>query len=220
MLRGRSKQTPTWCCALSKRGGMTPASLAVCLPWVARQGVETSGSGAATLTCMKVRFERTRQRRYAVAVIRSQHGDLRMDPAPGFSELIPHDLVHLVVEEEFGLRDGIFGQLAAGGNAGTFVPTEELRTKAWARRVERLNRSTGTDMGRSEALAAQVYPRWLRRSGHLPGSHYVRQEPPPTDLSDTDLDRAFTRLDVLSGQWRAVDVGASLSVEWRWPERP
>ena len=61
---------------------------------------------AASLTGMQVRFERTGDRRYAVAVLRTQHGDLRMDPAPGYSDLIPHDLVHLVVEEEFGLRQG------------------------------------------------------------------------------------------------------------------
>src|SRR6478752_6374499 len=105
---------------------------------------------------MQVKFERTGQRRYAVAVLRSEHGDLRMDPAPGYSDLIPHDLVHLVVEEEFGLRDAIFGQLAAGGNAGTFVPTQETRTKAWARRVERRNKARGTQIGRSEQLAAAV----------------------------------------------------------------
>ncbi|RNL60533.1 hypothetical protein EFK50_19635 [Nocardioides marmoriginsengisoli] len=168
---------------------------------------------------MEVRFERTGTRRYAVAVLRSHHGDLRMDPAPGYSDLIPHDLVHLVVEEEFGLRDGIFGQLAAGGNAGTFVPTEELRTKAWARRTERRNRATGGDMERSEALVAQVYPRWLRHSGHLPGSHYVLQDPPPTDLSDTDLDRVIERLDVLSEEWRGVGVGTSMTVRWPWSER-
>lgn len=168
---------------------------------------------------MEVRFERTGHRRYAVAVLRNRHGDLRMDPAPGYSDLIPHDVVHLVVEDEFGLRDGIFGQLAAGGNAGTFVPTEELRTKAWARQVERRNRSTGRDMERSEDLAAQIYPRWLRHSGHLPGSHYVRQDPPPTDLSDTDLERVFKRLDALSKMWRAVDVGASMTVAWPWPEQ-
>lgn len=168
---------------------------------------------------MQVRFERTGGRRYAVAVLRQQHSDLRMDPAPGYSDLIPHDLVHLVVEEQFALRQGIFGQLAAGGNAGTFVPTEELRTKAWSRRVERRNRSTGRDMGRSEDLAAQVYPRWLRHSGHLPGSHYDRQDPPPTDLRPTDLDQAFKRLDALSTQWRAVEVGASMTVTWPWPEQ-
>ena len=168
---------------------------------------------------MKVRFERTGKHRYAVAVLRDEHGDLRMDPAPGYSDLIPHDLVHWVVEAEFGLRDGIFGQLAAGGNGGTFVPTEELRTKAWARQVERRNRSTGSQMGRSEALAAQVYPRWLRHSGNLPGSHYVRQDPPATELSEVELNRAIKRLDALSGQWRAVGLGGSMTVQWPWPER-
>ena len=171
------------------------------------------------MTGMQVRFERTDRRRYAVAVLRTRHGNLRLDPAPGYSDLIPHDLVHLVVEEEFGLRQGIFGQLAAGGNAGTFVPTDELRTKAWARQVERRNRSTGGGMVRSEDLAAQVYPRWLRHSGHLPGSHYVRQDPPPTDLSPTDLNQAFKRLDALSQQWRAVEIGGSMTLEWPWPER-
>lgn len=168
---------------------------------------------------MQVRFERTGQRRYAVAILRDQHGDLRMAPAPGYSDLIPHDLVHLVVEEECGLRDGIFGQLSAGGNAGTFVPTEELRTKAWARQVERRNRSTGTDMARSEELVAQVYPRWLRHSGHLPGSHYVQQEPPPTKLSGADLERLFVRLNRWSEVWGAVEIGAAMTVEWPWPER-
>jgi hypothetical protein len=168
---------------------------------------------------MEVRFERTGHRRYAVAVLRQRHGNLRMDPAPGYSTLIPHDSVHLAVEAEFGLRDGIFGQLAAGGNAGTFVPTEELRTRSWARRVERRNRSTGSDMGRSEELVAQVYPRWLRHGGHLPGSHYVRQDPPPTDLSRNELDRVFQRLDELSEQWLAIGVGASMTTTWPWPER-
>ncbi|MET3961519.1 hypothetical protein ABIE44_001453 [Marmoricola sp. OAE513] len=168
---------------------------------------------------MRVRFERTGERRYAVAVLRDRHGDLRMDPAPGYSDLIPHDLVHLVVEEQFELRKGIFGQLAAGGNAGTFVPTDELRTKAWARNVERRNRATGGDMARSEELAAQVYPRWLRHRGHLPGSHDVLQHPPPTDLTATDLDRAFERLDDLAAQWRGIEVGGAMTIDWRWPER-
>src|SRR5689334_18462280 len=155
-------------------GSVTPGGMTQCLLARRSKAGGTHSGGAHSLLRMEVRFERTGQRRYAVAVLRDEHGDLRMDPAPGYSDLIPHDLVHLVVEEEFGLRKGIFGQLAAGGNAGTFVPTEELRTKAWARQVERRNRSTGTEMARSEDLVAQVYPRWLRHRGHLPGSHDVR----------------------------------------------
>lgn len=167
-----------------------------------------------TVRAMQVVFERTGPRQYAVAV----HRDLRMAPAPGYSDLIPHDLVHLVVEVELGLRDGVFGQLAAGGNAGTFVPTEETRTKAWARQVERRNRSTGRQMARSENLVAQLYPRWLRRRGHLPGSHYVLQEPPPTDLRPAVQERMMRRLDDLSARWRSVQVGAAMAVDWPWPE--
>jgi len=167
-----------------------------------------------------VTFERTGQRRYAVTVERREATDLRVDPAPGYDPLLPHDLVHFVVEVEAGLRDGIFGQLAAGGNAGLFLPTQEQRTKAWGRRVDRRNRSTGREMGRSEELAAQVFPRWLRRRGLVPGSHYGLTEPPPTTLTEDELDRLFRQLDDLSREWRSLAVGQSMTVTWPWPERP
>ena len=169
---------------------------------------------------MRITFERTGERRYAVQVSRAERTDLRVDPAPGFSEVIPHDLVHFVVETRLGLRDGIFGQLAAGGNAGMFVPTEEQRTKAWGRQAARRNASTGRDMGASEELAAQVYPRWLRARGHAPGSHYAQVEPPPTELSPQQLDEVFADLDELSARWQAAPVGGCVEVEWPWPERP
>lgn len=168
---------------------------------------------------MRVGFERTGTRRYAVVVERDQRGDLRLDPAPGWSDLVPHDLVHLVCEAELGLRDGIFGQVAAGGNAHTFVPTEEQRTRAWARRTERRNRATGRDMGASEARVAEVYPRWLRRHGHQPHPGAVAVDPPETEIAPGTLERVMARLDELSDQWRALRVGQTLWVDWPWPER-
>lgn len=169
---------------------------------------------------MRVSFHRTGDRRYAVSIEREQAGDLRMDPAPGYDPLLPHDVVHFVVETSCGLRDGIFGQVAAGGNAHTFVPTQELRTKAWARRTARRNQATGTQLGRSEELAAAVYPRWLRRGGHTPSPHYTHLDPPPTDLTDVELDAIYERLDDLSLRWRALGVGQSMTLAWPWPERP
>src|SRR5829696_1508173 len=65
-------------------------------------------------------FRRTGQRRYAVEVQRLGFPDLVMNPAPGYDRLMPHDLMHLVVEAQLGLTRGVFGQLAAGGDAGTF----------------------------------------------------------------------------------------------------
>lgn len=69
---------------------------------------------------MQVTFTRTSDRRYAVTVVRPAGDRVTMDPAPGYHPHIPHDLAHLVVERHLGLRDGIYGSLAAGGDAGTF----------------------------------------------------------------------------------------------------
>src|SRR5215216_4552390 len=65
-------------------------------------------------------FSRTGERRYAVEAHREGFPDVVMNPAPGYDPLIPHDMMHLVVEAQLGLTRGIFGQLAAGGTAGTF----------------------------------------------------------------------------------------------------
>ena len=168
---------------------------------------------------MRVSFVRTGERRYAVRVERDLATDLVMSPAPGWSDLAPHDLVHLVVEHRFGLRDGIFGQIAAGGNGGTFVPTQEPRTKAWARRVERRNQSRGTQIGRSEQLAAAVYPAWLRHRGMTPDLRHGAAQDASTDLGARELSEVFTDLDRLSAQWSGLAVGETVDVDWPWPER-
>src|SRR3546814_7700090 len=69
---------------------------------------------------MKVHFIRSGERRYSVRVERADAPTLVMDPAPGFDRDLPHDLVHFVVEGVLGLKAGVFGQIAAGGDAGGF----------------------------------------------------------------------------------------------------
>src|SRR5215213_4198492 len=69
---------------------------------------------------MTLVFRRTGERRYAVEAHRDGFPDLEMNPAPGYDPRMPHDMMHLVVEAQLGLTRGVFGQLAAGGNAGTF----------------------------------------------------------------------------------------------------
>src|SRR5207237_287144 len=69
---------------------------------------------------MQVEFHRTGERRYAVVIKRDGLPPLEMNPAPGSDELMPHDLMHFVVEQELGLKRGIYGQIADGGTAGTF----------------------------------------------------------------------------------------------------
>ncbi|HEY7017829.1 MAG TPA: hypothetical protein VH297_05120, partial [Gaiellaceae bacterium] len=99
---------------------------------------------------MIVEFIRTGERRYAVAVEREGAPRLVMDPAPGYDERLPHDMLHLAVELEHGIPFGVFGQVAAGGNAGTFRRADGTPDRRLKRRGERLVRAHGDDLARSE----------------------------------------------------------------------
>ena len=72
---------------------------------------------------MDVVIERVSAQRYSIGVLRNGRYDVRADiplrPGPGQGKA-PHDLVHLVVEAQAGLRLGIDGQVAAGGEVGGF----------------------------------------------------------------------------------------------------
>ena len=76
---------------------------------------------------MLLTFRRTGQRRYAVEARRTSFPDVEMNPAPGYDQCIPHDMMHLVVEAKLGLTRAVFGQLAAGGDAGTFHLNPQLQ---------------------------------------------------------------------------------------------
>src|SRR4030095_3372748 len=118
-------------------------------------------------------FRRTGRRRYAVEAKRSSFPDLEMNPAPGYDEWTPHDLLHLVVEAQLGLTHGVFGQLAAGGDAGTFHPTVKpkqsprdaarVRTKVKAR-GKTLMREGRDESAQSERATYICWYEWLARS--------------------------------------------------------
>jgi hypothetical protein len=162
---------------------------------------------------MKVSFIRSGAHRYGVHVERDNATNLQMHPAPGYDHWLPHDLVHFLVEREAGLKDGIFGQLAAGGDAHTFVPTDQQRTRRWARRAERRNRTTGRDIGRSEDLAFAALVTWKSRaSGHCPRQQF-------TQATMIEVDGLLPALDDAAHDWHALSVGECLTLDWPWPER-
>src|SRR5690606_9882931 len=108
---------------------------------------------------MQVAFRRTGPRGYAVEVRRPGLPDVAMDPAPGYDPLVPHELAHFVVERELGLDCGIFGQLARGGRAGTFVrerATGESAREASRRRRRAARRDAALRRaGRGESAASE-----------------------------------------------------------------
>jgi hypothetical protein len=144
---------------------------------------------------VKVIFVKTGERRYAVQVGRDRYPDLRCGSI-GYDDWLPHDLLHFVAEAEHGLEGGIFGDLAAGGNARIFQPTDRaLVAKLWRR--QRIRPTRLPDGRRSEELARELERGWRERT----------------------LSRGLQRtLDELAERWHALQVGGSLTLEWPRPE--
>lgn len=127
---------------------------------------------------MEVAFRRTGARRYAVIVSREGEPARVIDPAPGYDDDIPHDLVHYLVEAELGFTYGVFGSAARGG--GTFTRTDggDMATRARQRerrkqqKRERALRAHdlrhGAEMEKSERIAGVCDLAWRRKHGQRP----------------------------------------------------
>lgn len=175
-----------------------------------------------TLERMNVRFRRTGARRYAVLIDVAGQPARAMDPAPGYDDDIPHDLVHYLVEAELGLKNGVYGRAAQG--AGTFVMTAEQdqspRERArQQRKLQKRERALGAqdarhsaDMDQSERLAALCDVAWRRKHGQRPD---LGRAPPLPRTADAEcIARVVARLDALAPLWRALPVGEELVFEW------
>lgn len=172
---------------------------------------------------MRVIFKRTGARRYAVILSEPGRAVQRLEPAPGYDDDIPHDLVHYVVEAELRLADGVFGRAAKGG--GTFVPTGDgtlgARELARERRKQR-RREAGLgqrdavrsqEMATSERLAAVCDVMWRRRHGQPPDR--LRRAPEVLSAEDAPrVARVLARLDELAPLWRGLAQGGELVFEW------
>lgn len=187
---------------------------------------------------MDVIFERTGARRYAVEIHRDDEV-LRMDPAPGFDEYFPHDLQHLIVEEQLGLRHGIFGRLAAGGTSSTFISTSahsgptvskreaSRRRRKLQRKNQQLANQGPSDYGQSERATLVAWHDWLtqckepelRRQGAdmAAAAATVRSQMSPSEQRQFDevLPALRQRIDVVARQWAATQVGRKLAIRWK-----
>jgi hypothetical protein len=184
---------------------------------------------------MKVHFIRSGERRYAMRIERAGLPVLVMDPAPGFDAQLPHDMVHFVVEAELGLKGRVFGQIAAGGTAGSFHveaasgkfdAREQRRTvRKQVAKGRKLVETQGREGELSELAAFLFDVGW--RSPQRPGSadrraalgeaERVRQSLSAEERAAFDVARpaVFAAFDRLAAEWRKLRVGEALVLEWR-----
>lgn len=177
-------------------------------------------------------FRRTGQQRYAVEVQRPGRPDLEMNPAPGYDPLMPHDMMHLVVEAQLELTRGIFGQLASGGTAGTFrlsvdhdqSPRQVTRArKRVTARGKKLLRNGRNECSQSERATYICLCEWRARSSapeQRRQSQALAQQVRETAsakelrLNQRKLDEICEHLDQLSSHWSSLEVGQSMVVAW------
>jgi len=168
---------------------------------------------------MHVSFERTGERRYATVVTPPGRHPRRMDPAPGYDDHIPHDLVHYLTEAELGLTSGVFGRAAAGGGGfteATEVPGDARGRARAQRRLKKreasLSRADRGDMARSEHLAGLCDLAWRRRAG-AERPAWAGHRPIPAEDRPA-IDRVLARLDELAPLWHDLPVGGALTFTW------
>jgi len=171
---------------------------------------------------MYVAFRRTGTRRYAVIVSLTGQPPRAMDPAPGYDDDIPHDLVHYLVEAELGLTYGVYGSAARGG--GTFIATSErdatARERAREQRKQKRREQTlrthdgrhAAEMAQSERLALLCDVTWRRKRGQRPDPG--RPAPVVGAADAADVGRVVARLDAIAPLWRELPVEGELVFEW------
>lgn len=153
-----------------------------------------------------------------------------MDSAPGYDALMPHDLQHLIVEQELGIQLGIFGQIASGGTAGTFHQFHSETDRATTRVARRSHKKGKTlqQAGLEDAMFSE-------RATYICWHHWLSSisDPRAREMADTAksmlalspeherkryspelLRRVAAKMDALSKRWSATKVGEFMEVEW------
>ena len=155
---------------------------------------------------MNVTFTKTGERRYRVSVEGPGVVSSWMEPAPGYDPRLPHDMAHFVVENELGMTGGVFGQLAGGGHASTFHPTDEQASRKVVKRGKRLaaaNRGEAMLSERIIFLASRVW------------NNDLSAVTPPKGVSVEDVRRVCREFDAVSAIWSKLAVGESMTLVWR-----
>lgn len=177
---------------------------------------------------MEVAFKRTGERRYSVTVLRQGLPPYELS-GPGYDAKMPHDLQHFIVERELGIKHGVFGFLAAGGESGgdEREPGREAsrrRRKSKRRDARMINRGERSDGNNSEAATFLCWCEWLRRSGDIRANELAEKiastpariaEEARRLYGEESLARVCACMDELSDRWSRLAIGESFIVPWR-----
>ncbi len=167
---------------------------------------------------MRVTFPRLPDHQRAYALVERDDGVVyRLEGGTAGSRL-PHDIMHLVVERELGIRDGIWGGIAAGAVfdsmryvSGRRPPHAEMRSARLLRgsRREGLRAELLADLVSSAAALDRMTPDTIRQLADVKLSVL-----PETDVDPAVIAAAARALQVEAARWARLRVGEELCYEW------
>ena len=185
---------------------------------------------------MRVEFCKTGERRYAVKILRRDSPILEMNPAPGFDELMPHDLCHLIVEQVLHIENAIFGQVAKDGNSLSFRdrPSETSNTKNDSRQRRKAKQKGKNavkqhqeDYAKSERATYVCWQNWLSKSSDAQLKRRAEEMKETAEnifnqmsaseraiYTEENLEKVSRRMSELSRQWQSLKTGESMIVAW------
>ena len=131
---------------------------------------------------------------------------------------LPHDIMHLVVERELRIRNGVWGGIAAGAVFGSMQYVSGRRQPRATERSAQLLRGFRREGLRAELLAGlvssaaaldQMTPEAIRRLADAKLSVL-----PETDVDPVVIAAAARALQVEAARWARLRVGDELCYEW------
>jgi hypothetical protein len=161
---------------------------------------------------MQISFVRTQGRPDRVYVQRTHGGEVSW-AFPSFGEGLPHDLVHLVVESLFEVRQGFWGRVDAGVDPG--------RVSEIANRVGGPNKyaAFGADLRElyvAEALAGIAWglPEWTDEDRHRSVVEALAKMAVevPASVTIDGITAASLKLGAVRSQWRSLAPSGTLRV--------
>jgi hypothetical protein len=172
---------------------------------------------AATVGRMDVTFHReagsayhSPARRPDGVVVRLEGGSYnRLDPP------LPHDIAHLVFEDELGLEQGVWGVIAAGALFPQCAVVSGRRRPHAAERARSLVKESTTELTQAEIVVGAVCR--LAVAGRDPDDRLIARLTGrwrPDSLTPAVVARLRERLQDAAERWRGVPVGRELDLVW------
>jgi hypothetical protein len=175
---------------------------------------------------MRVDFLKGETNRYRSVLQRPDGLEVEFDGGSynklGGGEAVPHDIAHLIVEDELALTGGVWGVLAAGGLFGHARVVRGRQAPHAAERSRAIIAAAGDRIMQAEMVTRAVCDvlrgELARDRGTLRSALGARWW--TDDLTGEAIDRCGTRLRAAAADWAALQPGAALTLGWGHPVDP